>query len=321
MISARDVDNVYKVPLVLRAEGMDDLILDHFAVEAEPPDLSEWEELVRRADACEGVARIALVGKYVQLEDAYKSVIEALNHGGYHHGINVDVKLVDSEDFDAEEIAEWADGILIPGGFGERGIEGKIEAARVARENEHPLSRHLPRHADRGRRVRAQRRRDGRRQLDRVRPRDALPGRRPASRAEGGLRHGRDDAAGRGPREDPRGHAGPGDLRRGGHLQAPPPPLRGEQPASAAPRGRGARGRRDLARTSGSSRSSSSPSTRSSSPRSSTPSSTPGPRARSRCSASSSERPPATRAGAGRATSSRPRTPRPIEDIQVRRSA
>jgi CTP synthase len=135
VISARDVDNVYKVPLVLRAEGMDDLILDHFDIETEPPDLSDWEALVRKADACEGVARIALVGKYVQLQDAYKSVIEALNHGGYHHGINVDVKLVDSEDFNADEIAEWADGILIPGGFGERGIEGKIEAARVAREN------------------------------------------------------------------------------------------------------------------------------------------------------------------------------------------
>jgi CTP synthase len=135
VISARDVDNVYKVPLVLRAEGMDDLILDHFDIETEPPDLSDWEALVRKADACEGVARIALVGKYVQLVDAYKSVIEALNHGGYHHGINVDVKLVDSEDFNADEIAEWVDGILIPGGFGERGIEGKIEAARVAREN------------------------------------------------------------------------------------------------------------------------------------------------------------------------------------------
>src|SRR3954462_15222678 len=119
VISARDVDNVYKVPLVLRAEGMDDLILDHFGVEAEPADLTDWEALVRKADACEGMTRIALVGKYVQLEDAYKSVIEALNHGGYHHDINVDVKLVDSENFEAEELAEWADGILIPGGFGE----------------------------------------------------------------------------------------------------------------------------------------------------------------------------------------------------------
>ena len=138
VISARDVDNIYKVPLVYRAEGVDDLVLDHFAIESEAPELSEWEELVRRADACEGTVKIALVGKYVQLIDAYKSVVEALHHGGYHHGVNVEVELVDSEEFDADEIAGWADGILIPGGFGERGIEGKIRAAQAARENEIP---------------------------------------------------------------------------------------------------------------------------------------------------------------------------------------
>jgi CTP synthase len=138
VISARDVDNIYKVPLVYRAEGVDDLVLDHFAISSEPPELSEWEELVRRADACEGTVKIALVGKYVQLIDAYKSVVEALHHGGYHHGVNVEVELVDSEEFDADEIAGWADGILIPGGFGERGIEGKIRAAQAARENEIP---------------------------------------------------------------------------------------------------------------------------------------------------------------------------------------
>jgi CTP synthase len=133
VISARDVDNIYKVPLVLRAEGADDLVLDHFGIERDPPELGEWEELVRRADACDGTTRIALVGKYVQLADAYKSVVEALSHGGYHHGTNVEVELVDSEDFQPERLDD-ADGILIPGGFGERGIEGKIEAARIARE-------------------------------------------------------------------------------------------------------------------------------------------------------------------------------------------
>jgi CTP synthase len=138
VISARDVDNIYKVPLVYRAEGVDDLVLDHFGISSEPPELSEWEELVRRADACEGTVRIALVGKYVKLVDAYKSVVEALHHGGYHHGVNVEVELVDSEEFDADEIAEWAHGILIPGGFGERGIEGKIRAAQAAREREIP---------------------------------------------------------------------------------------------------------------------------------------------------------------------------------------
>jgi CTP synthase len=135
VISARDVDNVYKVPLVLRAEGMDDLVLDHFGMEADPPDLTEWEELIKRADGSrERKVKIALVGKYVQLQDAYKSVIEALTHGGWHHGVEVETELVSSEDIDEAQLDD-VDGILIPGGFGERGIEGKVEAARIAREN------------------------------------------------------------------------------------------------------------------------------------------------------------------------------------------
>jgi CTP synthase len=137
VVSARDVDNTYKVPLVFRAEGMDDLALDHFGIESEPPDLSEWEELVRRADAARRKVRIALVGKYVRLADAYKSVVEALRHGGYHHGVDVEVELLDSEDLDPEDL-EAADGVLIPGGFGERGIEGKVGAARIARERDIP---------------------------------------------------------------------------------------------------------------------------------------------------------------------------------------
>ncbi len=138
VISARDVDNTYKVPLVFRAEGMDDLVLDHFDIEAPPPDLADWENLCQRADAAEATVRIALVGKYVQLEDAYKSVIEALKHGGYHHGVNVEVDLVSSEELDPE-VLDSADGVLIPGGFGERGIEGKVAACRFARENEVPF--------------------------------------------------------------------------------------------------------------------------------------------------------------------------------------
>src|SRR4029078_12118124 len=85
VISAHDVDNIYKVPLVFRAEGVDDLVLDHFGMEGPAPDLTEWEEMVRRPDGAEGRVRIALVGKYVGLADAYKSVIEALEHGGIHH--------------------------------------------------------------------------------------------------------------------------------------------------------------------------------------------------------------------------------------------
>ena len=138
VISARDVDNVYKVPLVYRAEGVDDMILDHFAIDDAPaPDLADWEALIRRANACEGTTRIALVGKYVQLEDAYKSVIEALTHAGYNDGRSVAIDLVSSENLEDAELESY-DGILIPGGFGERGIEGKVEAARVAREEEIP---------------------------------------------------------------------------------------------------------------------------------------------------------------------------------------
>jgi CTP synthase len=92
---------------------------------------------VRRAESATGEVRIAVVGKYVQLADAYKSVIEALEHGGFHHGVKVKVELVDSENFDPEKL-EGCDGILIPGGFGERGIEGKVEAARIAREKSIP---------------------------------------------------------------------------------------------------------------------------------------------------------------------------------------
>jgi CTP synthase len=138
VVSARDVDSIYKVPLYFRAEGVDDLILDHFAIEAGPPELGEWEALVKRGDAATAPIRIGVVGKYIRLEDAYLSVIEALKHAGVHHGGDVDVRWVDAEGLTREEaesqLAE-CDGILIPGGFGIRGVEGKIRAARFAREH------------------------------------------------------------------------------------------------------------------------------------------------------------------------------------------
>src|SRR6185295_16266722 len=96
VISARDVDNIYKVPLMFRAEGVDDLILDHFKVEAPPPELSDWEAMVRRAGEARETVRIALVGKYVQLEDAYLSVVEAPMKKKIHHGGKIDVFWVDS---------------------------------------------------------------------------------------------------------------------------------------------------------------------------------------------------------------------------------
>jgi CTP synthase len=141
IISARDVDSIYKVPLYFRAEGVDHQILEHFKIEAQPADLSDWEALLKRGDQLNDVVRIGLVGKYIQLEDAYLSVIEALKHGGYHHGTQIEVRWVDAEGLDkveAERQLEECDGILIPGGFGVRGVEGKIRAARYARERDVP---------------------------------------------------------------------------------------------------------------------------------------------------------------------------------------
>ena len=139
VVSARDVDNIYKVPLFFRAEGVDDFILEHFNLEAPAPDLTDWDRLVRRAGeaAQSPPVKIALVGKYVQLEDAYLSVVEALRHSGFQHGCGIEIDWVDSETLDDSQVRERlaeADGILIPGGFGVRGIEGKIQAARIARE-------------------------------------------------------------------------------------------------------------------------------------------------------------------------------------------
>ncbi len=139
VVSARDVDLIYKVPLYFQAEGVDDFVLDHFGMEAAAPDLGSWKGFIEKAGAAQQHApvRIALVGKYVQLEDAYLSVVEALRHSGFEHGCPVEVDWVDSETVDDDAVMrriEEADGILIPGGFGERGIEGKIAAARVARE-------------------------------------------------------------------------------------------------------------------------------------------------------------------------------------------
>jgi CTP synthase len=138
VISARDVDNIYKVPLCFRDERVDDFICEHFGIAAQPRSLAPWEEMIERADNATQPVRIALVGKYVRLEDAYLSVTEALRHAGFEHGCKIEIDWVDSEAIDREDdTAERlgdADGILIPGGFGGRGIEGKILAAKLARE-------------------------------------------------------------------------------------------------------------------------------------------------------------------------------------------
>ncbi len=142
VVSAYDVPDIYQLPLSFHGEGVDDFILsEHFGLEADAPDLSGWENITRRASEATDAVRIALVGKYVQLEDAYLSVVEALRHSGIHHGCKVEIDWVDSEAVTEPDVTrrlEQVDGILIPGGFGGRGFEGKIRAAQIAREHRIP---------------------------------------------------------------------------------------------------------------------------------------------------------------------------------------
>ena len=137
VVSNPDASDVYLVPRVLREQGLDDLVLARLGLEAPEPDMSDWDELVDRIRSRTERVEIALVGKYVKLHDAYLSVHEALKHSGLHQGCEVDVRWVDAEHMSYEEAVqtfEEVDGVLVPGGFGSRGWEGKILACRVARE-------------------------------------------------------------------------------------------------------------------------------------------------------------------------------------------
>ncbi len=142
VISAIDAESIYEVPLVLHDEGLDDLLIRHLRLPAEAPDLTDWRALVDRIEASTEPVTIAVVGKYINLRDAYLSVIESLRHGGFAHGARVDIRWVASDELTAgrvEDVLAGADGILIPGGFGHRGIEGKVDAIRHARERGVPF--------------------------------------------------------------------------------------------------------------------------------------------------------------------------------------
>ena len=134
VISAADAPDIYMVPLGMEAEGFDRAVCERLGLPMRPADLGPWTELVDRIDHCEGVVRSALVGKYVQLRDAYLSVAEALKHAAIFHGVEVEIHWIDSDQADLDDVLAHVDGILVPGGFGQRGIEGKIFAARYARE-------------------------------------------------------------------------------------------------------------------------------------------------------------------------------------------
>lgn len=141
VISAVDAASIYEVPLVLHSEGLDGVLARHLQIETEP-DLTEWNALISSIRSATDPVRIGVVGKYVTLRDAYLSVMEALKHGGFHHGAGVEIFWVASDELAAQGPAtalSKADGILVPGGFGVRGVEGKIDAIRFARENGVPF--------------------------------------------------------------------------------------------------------------------------------------------------------------------------------------
>jgi CTP synthase len=140
VISAVDVDSIYKIPLLLHEQHLDDIVVEKMHIDAGPADLSEWEKVVRDSARREGEITIAMVGKYVDLTESYKSLSEALNHAGIHTLTNVNIRYVDSEIIETDGIGvlEGADAILVPGGFGARGVEGKIAAVRYAREQQIP---------------------------------------------------------------------------------------------------------------------------------------------------------------------------------------
>ena len=141
VIEARDCDVLYEVALKLKEQNLDELVCDHFRIETEECDLTEWTDLVQRVKSLNKEVRIGLVGKYVSLQDAYLSVSEALNHAGYHHLAKVNIEWINAGelvDGDVSEHLKDLDGILVPGGFGPRAIEGKIKAIEYARENNVP---------------------------------------------------------------------------------------------------------------------------------------------------------------------------------------
>ncbi|MGH8530575.1 MAG: CTP synthase [Nevskiales bacterium] len=140
VIAAVDVDDIYKIPLWLHDQGLDGLVIRHFGLRVRAPDLSEWQKVVNARGQQDAEVRVAMVGKYVDLADAYKSLNEALYHAGIHTHTRVKIQYVDSERIEKEgvELLAGNDAILVPGGFGKRGIEGKIAAVKYARERKLP---------------------------------------------------------------------------------------------------------------------------------------------------------------------------------------
>ena len=239
VVNAADAKNLYEVPLVLHEEGLDEVVCRHLGLSGDI-DLSEWEVLVDRVEHLDRKVSIGLIGKYVSLQDAYLSVAEALKHGGFHHGAAVDIEWIQAEDVEgllASGRLAHLDGIVIPGGFGERGTEGKIAAAQFAREQLVPclgLCLGLQMMTiDYARNVLGPRagqlHRDGSADTSsRHRP-HGLPARR--------VQHGWHPTPGGLHRRARRGLAGRPRLRHHRRVRAAPAPLRVQQPLQAQVRG------------------------------------------------------------------------------------
>ncbi|WP_409272524.1 CTP synthase [Neobacillus sp. SCS-31] len=142
VIECRDAETLYSVPLALQDQHLDQIVCDHLKLQCTEADMAEWKALVEKVTHLSAKTRIALVGKYVELQDAYISVVEALKHAGYAYDSDIEIKWVNAEDVTEENVNELlgdVNGILVPGGFGDRGIEGKISAIKFARENKVPF--------------------------------------------------------------------------------------------------------------------------------------------------------------------------------------
>ena len=295
VVNAADARNIYELPLILHDEGLDDVVCEVLRLETSGADLdlTPWERVVALVETATQPVRIGLIGKYVQLPDAYLSVVESLKHAGFHHGAKVEVDWIQAEDVEgllaAGRLADL-DGIVLPGGFGARGFEGKIAAARYAREEGVPcLGLCLGLHAmtvEFCRNVLGL----GRRQLDGDGPDHPAPGDRPDARPARRHRQGRHDAPRRLLRRARSGHQGRRGLRRAGRQRAPPPPLRVQRQLPGAARGAPGSSAAGPRPTAGWSSSSSSPTTRTGSPPRPTRSSRAVPTGRTRCSATSSGR-------------------------------
>ena len=142
VVECRDASTLYEVPLNLRNEGLDDIVVNHLKLTTTPPDMTDWEKLVQRVKQLQHNVEIAIVGKYVALHDAYLSIVESLSHAGFDANSDVKIRWVNAEELTESNVDEYlsgVQGILVPGGFGDRGIEGKISAIRYAREQQIPF--------------------------------------------------------------------------------------------------------------------------------------------------------------------------------------